>query len=104
MQESLYARCQELVARFDEVYRQRAQASGRELAPGQRAGFLLSPLLEPLLAVADTDQPFPLSRLDVVLSPDGALRVIELNPVGVCTIHLRSVGYLARALRRAGMA
>jgi hypothetical protein len=44
-----------------------------------------------------------LGRYDCVLDAEGGLRVIELNPVGVCTLHLRAVSYLERALLRRGL-
>jgi hypothetical protein len=100
---ALTDRCRELVHRFNRFFAGAGRAffDRPELAPE----FLLNPLLEPLLdidrsAAATT----PLSRLDCVLGPDGSLRVIEINPVGVCLFHLRSLLYMVRGLWRAGLA
>lgn len=98
----LAGRCGELVRRFNRFFAAAARTyfERPELAPE----FLFNPLLEPLLeidrgAAATT----PLSRLDCVLGADGSLRVIEINPVGVCLFHLRSLLYMVRGLWRAGL-
>jgi hypothetical protein len=90
-----------VVARFDEFYRTVIEQYYEQ--PERRAQFLANPLFDAAFA-ADraTAMALPLSRLDCVLTDAGELRVIEINPVGVCTIHMRAEAYLARALAQAG--
>jgi len=88
----------ELVLRFDRFYRAVANAKGVDAEPARAIG-------EPYdtIARAEGDRPpLPLSRFDCVLDQKGVLRVIELNPIGVCTLHLRACTYLAIQLERAG--
>jgi hypothetical protein len=98
--EPLLSRLRELVARFDRFYRGAIATFYRQ--PERRGEFLLNPRFTAAMLADESDTPLPLSRLDCVLTASGELRVIEINPVGVCTIHLRTAAYLARALRRAG--
>jgi hypothetical protein len=72
--------------------------------PDLRAEYLVNPLLEPLLELEhDTSiSATPLSRLDAVLGADGRIRVIELNSVGVCMLHMRGLFYLIRELHNNG--
>jgi hypothetical protein len=70
--------------------------------PGIRADFLVHPDFAPAMDAEPRDQaPLPLSRLDLVRTTDGTLKVIEINPTGMSLPHLRSAFYLARALLRA---
>ena len=99
---TLLAQSREVVSRLDRFFRQVTAAYYAR--PDLRGEFLVNPLIEPLLEL-ETDQPIatPLSRLDVVLEPDGKMRVIEINSVGVCLFHLRSLLYAIRALDRGGL-
>ena len=99
----LLARSREVVARFDRFYS--GVAAAYYTHPELRGEYLINPLIDPLLEL-EAAQPIatPLSRLDVVLEPDGGLRVIELNSVGVCLFHLRSLLYVIRELDRGGFA
>ena len=65
---------------------------------------LVNPLPRRPLLEIEAEHPIttPLSRLDAVLEPDGSVRVIELNSVGVCLIHMRGLFYLIRELARGG--
>jgi glutathionylspermidine synthase len=94
--------CREVVRRFDRFFAGAAQTYFEREA--LRTDYLVNTLIEPLLAI-DRAAPvhLPLARLDCVLAPDGSLRVIEINPVGVTLIHLRSLLYLVRGLWRAGL-
>jgi hypothetical protein len=97
----LLERCREVVKRFDAFFSGIVQ--GYRLDPGAYADLLPEELLTAPLAAEPPASPFPISRLDCVLTESGEVRVIEINPVGVCALHLRSVSYLARALARAGL-
>jgi hypothetical protein len=98
----LLAQCREVVARFDAFYR--GVIAQWYLQPELRGAFLVDAMLAPAIeADRGTRTALPLSRLDCVLDEQGALRVIEINPVGICTFHLRAAAYLARFLRRAGL-
>jgi hypothetical protein len=96
----LVEQSREVVAAFHRYYTAIVDAKGAIGAmPARQIG-------EPYEQVAEAEgdrDPLPLARLDCVLAEDGRLRVIEINPVGVCTLHLRAVAYLARALERAGI-
>lgn len=95
----LLARFREVVARFDRFYRAVIAA----YHDGHRAELLPDPMLEAQLdAERGLDLPLPLTRLDLVLTEDGELRVIELNSVGVCTHHVRTAIYLGREMARLG--
>jgi hypothetical protein len=96
-------RAAEVVARFNRFYAGVAAAYYER--PDLRAEHLVNPLLDPLLEI-DADHPVttPLSRLDAVLEPDGSIRVIEINSVGVCLVHMRGLFYLIRELARGGFA
>jgi hypothetical protein len=97
----LVEQSRELVAVFHRFYRAIIDAKGAVAARSTRQ------IGEPYESVAEAEgdrDPLPLSRFDCVLAADGKLRVIELNPVGVCTLHLRSISYLGRALERAAVA
>jgi hypothetical protein len=98
----LLAQSREVVTHLDKFYCEVAAAYYTR--PDLRDEFLVNPLIEPLLAL-EVDQPIatPLSRLDVVLEPNGKMRVIEINSVGVCLFHLRSLLYAIRALDRGGL-
>jgi glutathionylspermidine synthase len=94
--------CREVVQRFDRFFTAAARAYFDD--PALRGEYLVNPLLDPLLEI-ERDAPVvtPLARLDCVLTADGSVRVIELNPVGVTLVHLRSLLYLVRGLWRAGL-
>lgn len=97
----LRERSAEVVARFNRFYA--AVANAYYTHPALRAEHLVNPLLEPLLALETEPQTAtPLSRLDAVLEPDGSIRVIEMNSVGVCLVHMRGLFYLIRELSRGG--
>jgi hypothetical protein len=102
---SLVARCAEICQRFDRFY---AGAVAAYFArPELAAEFLPNPLFQPLFDFErETFEAgrtaTPISRLDCVLGTDGSLRVIEINPVGVNLMHVRSALYLRRAVERAG--
>ena len=93
----------EVVTRFNRFYA--GVAAAYYTRPDLRAEHLVNPLLDPLLEI-DADHPVttPLSRLDAVLERDGSIRVIEINSVGVCLIHMRGLFYLIRELDRGGFA
>ncbi len=95
----LLAEARAIVERFDALYRgliRRYYAAAASLAEE----YLVNPLFgEVLDAEREVETPLPLSRFDCVLDPQGRLRVIELNPVGVCTLHIQTATYLARAMR-----
>lgn len=97
----LRARSVEVVERFNRFYAGVAAAYYER--PDLRAEYLVNPLLDPLIEI-EADHPIttPLSRLDAVLGPDGSVRVIEINSVGVCLIHMRGLLYLIRELARGG--
>jgi glutathionylspermidine synthase len=96
-------RCRELVERFDKFYQAVIQHYYEDPSPITRALFDVHPTLtQALEADRSTQMALPLSRFDCVLTAEGQLRVIEINPIGVTTAHLRSAAYLARVLRRAG--
>ncbi len=98
----LKTQCEEVVARFDAFY---DGVIARYYAePEARDEYMVNPFFDRALkADRDTRTSLPLARLDCVLCEDGVLRVIEINPVGVCTIHLRATTYLARTFRREGL-
>ena len=97
----LLAQSIDVVARFNRFYAGVAAAYYER--PDLRSEHLVNPLLEPLLEVeADHPSTTPLSRLDAVLEPDGSVRVIEINSVGVCLVHMRGLFYLIRELARGG--
>jgi len=97
----LRARSAEVVARFNRFYA--GVAAAYYDRPDLRAEHLVNPILDPLLEI-EADQPVttPLSRLDAVLEADGSIRVIEINSVGVCLVHMRGLYYLIRELARGG--
>jgi glutathionylspermidine synthase len=98
----LLATCREVVARFDRFYAGAARAYFER--PELRREFLVNPLLDPLIEIdREARSTAPLARLDCVLRSDGSVRVIEINPVGVNLLHLRSLLYLVRGLARAGL-
>lgn len=93
----------EVVAHFDRFYA--GLAAAYYARPELRAEFLVNPLLDPLIELeAESPITTPLSRLDAVLGADGSVRVIEINSVGVCLIHMRGLLYLIRELARGGFA
>ena len=96
----LLARSKEIVARFNRFYANAAAAYFTQ--PALRPEFLVNPLLDPLLEIDNQPIATPLSRFDAVLEPDGKIRIIELNSVGVCLIHMRGLFYLIRELARGG--
>jgi hypothetical protein len=99
--DNLSQQLQRVVERFDEFYR-RVIAVYHD-RPERRGEFFINPTFEQALAADPAIKtPLPLSRLDCVLTQSGEIRVIELNPVGVCTLHLRSIAYLSHAVRRCG--
>ncbi|HEU4730146.1 MAG TPA: hypothetical protein VFT22_19745 [Kofleriaceae bacterium] len=97
----LLERSAEIVARFNRFYAGVAAAYYER--PELRAEHLVNSLLDPLLEI-DAAHPIttPLSRLDAVLEADGSIRVIEINSVGVCLVHMRGLFYLIRELARGG--
>ncbi len=98
----LLERCREVVARFDAFYGKVIEEYYR--SPARRPEYLSNPMFDAAIeADRATPMPLPLSRLDCVLTQDGELRVIEINAVGVSTVHLRAVTYLSRALGREGL-
>jgi len=99
----LRERSAEVVARFNRFYAGVAAAYYER--PDLRAEHLVNPILDPLLEI-DAGHPVttPLSRLDAVLEADGGIRVIEINSVGVCLVHMRGLFYLIRELARGGFA
>jgi len=99
----LAERFREIVARFDAFYR--AVIGAYYADPALRAELLPDPMFERMLEAERTIAiPLPLTRLDLVITEDGGLRVIELNSVGVCTHHIRTAAYLGRAFARCGLA
>jgi glutathionylspermidine synthase len=97
----LRARCEEVVARFDRFYREVIAAYHRH--PALRADFGVNAKFARAIELdRETVMPLPLSRLDCVLCPDGQLRVIEINPIGVSTLHLQNAYYLTRSFARHG--
>lgn len=99
----LRERAAEVVARFNRFYAGVAAAYYER--PDLRAEHLVNPILDPLLEI-DAGHPVttPLSRLDAVLEADGGIKVIEINSVGVCLVHMRGLFYLIRELARGGFA
>jgi len=98
---ALLARSGEVVAAANEFYSGIAETYYRR--PELRGELLVNPILEPLLELeADMHAATPLSRLDAVLEEGGGVRVIEINSVGVCLIHMRGLFYLIRELARGG--
>jgi hypothetical protein len=97
----LRAQSAEIITRFNRFY---ADVAATYYArPDLRDEFLVNSLLDPLLELeADHPVTTPLSRFDAVLAVDGSVRVIELNSVGVCLIHMRGLFYLIRELSRGG--
>jgi hypothetical protein len=96
------SRLRELTTRFDAFYRVAIRRYYTE--PEGNQEFLVNPLLQNALARDNaTDNPLPAARFDCVLTAKGELRVIEVNPVGVCTIHLQNAGFTACALWKAGL-
>ncbi|HLU66501.1 MAG TPA: hypothetical protein VKZ63_09515, partial [Kofleriaceae bacterium] len=87
---ALVERSREVVARFNRFYAGVAAAYYER--PELREEHLVNRLLEPLIEL-DAEHPVttPLSRLDAVLEQDGSLRVIEINSVGVCLVHMRGL-------------
>ena len=89
----------QLVTRFDRFYRAIVDAKGALASePARQIG-------EPYERIAELEgerPPLVLGRFDCVLDSTGKLRVIELNPIGVSTIHLRAVAYMAHALHKKG--
>jgi len=87
----------ELVRVFHRFYRAVVDCEGAlQSEPARLVG-------EPYECIAVAEgarDPLPLARYDCVLDRAGALRVIELNPIGVSTLHLRAVSYLGRILQR----
>lgn len=100
----LVEQARELVAVFHRFYRAVADAEGALAARPARVVDAQGGVYERIAEVEGNRNPLPLSRFDCVLTADGRLRVIELNPVGVCTLHLRAISYLEHALLRAGHA
>lgn len=97
----LLVRSTELVANLNRFYR--GLAATYYERPDLRPEFLVNPLFEPLLELeAEHHVTTPLSRVDTVLGDDGAIRVIEINSVGVCLFHMRGLFYLVRELARGG--
>ena len=98
---ALLAQSREVVDRFNRFYADVAAAYYTH--PELRAEHLVNPLLDPLLEL-DAAHPSatPLSRFDAVLEPDGRIRIIEINSVGVCLIHMRGLFYTIRELARGG--
>lgn len=98
---ALVEQAREVVARFNRFYADVAAAYFTH--PELRDEHLFNPILQPLLEL-DAGDPTttPLSRLDAVLGPDGTIRVIEINSVGVCLMHMRNLFYLVRELSRGG--
>jgi glutathionylspermidine synthase len=70
--------------------------------PERRAEFLVNPRFSRAIDSDASKTALPLSRLDCVLTEDGTLRVIEMNPIGVCTLYLQNARYLARAMEKLG--
>lgn len=96
---ALLAQFREIVARFDRFYRAVVAA----YYEGHAADLLPDPMFASMLdAERAIEIPLPLTRLDLVITEDGALRAIELNSVGVCTHHVRTAAYLGRELARLG--
>ena len=92
----LVEQSRELVRRFDHFYRLIVDAKG---SLAEEPAVQIGEPYQRIAALEPSSPPLPLSRFDCVLEPDGTLKVIELNPIGVCTLHLRSAAYLAHALR-----
>jgi hypothetical protein len=95
----LVERSRLLVGAFHRFYRAIVDAQG-PLAdePARR----IEQPYERIAEVEGARDPILLGRYDCVLDAQGGLRVIELNPIGICTLHLRSVSYLTRELVRMG--
>ncbi|MEO6951007.1 MAG: hypothetical protein ABI321_04265 [Polyangia bacterium] len=95
----LVEKANELVTRFDRFYRAIVDAKGALAAePARQIG-------QPYERIAEAEgdrSPLVLGRYDCVLDADGKLRVIELNPIGVSTLHQRGIAYMAHALHRQG--
>lgn len=97
----MLAQFREVVERFDRFYR--AVVAAYYTDAERRAELLPDPMFAKMLEAERTlEIPLPLSRLDLVITEDGALRAIELNSVGVCTHHIRTAAYLGRELARLG--
>lgn len=98
----LLDRCRRAVALFDAFYR---HVVGEHLrAPGLSPEIQGDPAFDRAVEAEPRSPPLlPLSRLDCVLTEAGDLRVIEINPVGICTVHLRAAACLSRALARRGL-
>jgi hypothetical protein len=97
---ALLRECERLCTVVDQLYR--GLAARHDGSAEADAEFLLNPMYRELLAAQRPRSPLPFTRLDCVLGEDGVLRFIELNTVGVCTIHLHVSTYLTHAMRRAG--
>ncbi len=92
----LVEQSRELVRRFDDFYRLVLASPAFAAEPALEVGQPLQKIID-----AEGERPrLPLSRFDCVVGTDGVLKVIELNPVGVCTLHLRSAAYLATIIHR----
>jgi hypothetical protein len=97
----LLERSRQVTDQFNRFYH--ATADAYYTRPDLRAEHLVNSMLEPLLELEASDTiTTPLSRLDAVLAPDGGIRVIEINSVGVCLIHMRGLFYMIRELSRNG--
>ena len=101
---TLRAQVEQVVAQFNRFYADTVAAYFTH--PALRDDFLVNPLLDPLIELEDPNEhaTTPLSRFDAVLEPNGDVRVIEINSVGVCLIHMRGLLYLIRELARGGFA
>jgi len=98
---ALLARSTEVVAAANRFFS--GVAATYYQRPELRDELLVNPMLEPLLELeADVPAATPLSRLDAVLEQGSGIRVIEINSVGVCLIHMRGLFYLIRELSRGG--
>jgi hypothetical protein len=95
----LFARCDEIVRRFDGFYRTVVDSFYER--PELHPHYLINPAFEAAIqADRGWSTALPLSRFDCVIDPQGKIRVIELNPVGNCTIHLRNALYSAHYLQK----
>lgn len=96
----------EVARRFDRFYAVAAAAYYDQ--PTLRDEFLVNPMFDPLFEIeqrlTDGRSVTSMARFDCVLTPEGALRVIENNSVGVNVMHTRALVYLALAVERAGFA
>jgi hypothetical protein len=99
---ALLATCREAVRRFHRFAGAAARAYFER--PELRRELQVDPLLEPLIEIdREADATAPLARLECVLAADGSVHVVEIDPVGVDLLHLRSLLYLVRGLWRAGL-